>query len=447
MEERVIRGGIVVLPDGPLRADIRVRGGRIAEIGPGLDPAGATTVDAGELHLLPGAIDTHGHQWEPGFTTRLDFEETTASAAVGGVTTLLDHPLTPPLVLDRVGFEAKVALGRATSVIDFGLHGGAAPDHLNDLAGLWAAGATGIKVFTCPTGTALDGFDDPGRLDALFARLGTIGARALVHAEEATVLAAARAALEADGQTGVADFPRWHTLEAEQRAVAAVLAVAERHGVEVLIVHASHPSIVAATIAARGRGVRAFVETCPHYLHLDDGDLARLGSWAMTAPPVRDRASRDALREQLGAGAIDVIGSDHCAIGRPGKSGAAMTSLIPGVPGLDVFLPLLLDLVAEGVLDWRGLAEATSTRPARLFGLPGKGALIVGNDADIAFVEPDRTWTIEAAALPSSAGWSPYDGRTIRGAVQETWSRGVAVARDGKPIGRPGHGRFIARAA
>ncbi len=447
MDERVIRGGIVVLPDGLRRADIRVRDGRIAEIGADLDPAGATIVEGGGLHLLPGAIDTHGHQWEPGFTTRPDFEETTASAAVGGVTTLLDHPLTPPVVVDRVGFEAKVALGRATSIIDFGLHGGAAPDHLEDLAGMWAAGATGIKVFTCPTGTVLDGFDDAARLEALFARLGSIGARALVHAEDATILAAAHAALEVGGRTRAADFPGWHTLEAEQRAVGSVLALAERFGVEVVIVHASHPSIVAATAGARERGVRAFVETCPHYLHLEDEDLATLGPWAMTAPPVRDRAARDGLRSHLADGAIDVIGSDHCAIGPDGKSGPQMTDVIAGVPGLDVFLPLLLDLVADGVLDWPGLVAATSTRPARLFGLSGKGALIVGNDADIVFVDPGRSWTVEAASLPSSAGWSPYEGRTLFGAVTETWSRGVVVARDGKSIGRPGHGRFIARAA
>ena len=110
-------------------------------------------------------------------------------------------------------------------------------------------------------------------------------------------------------------------------------------------------------------------------------------------------------------------------------------------------LPLLLDLVAEGVIDWRGLAEATSARPARLFGLPGKGALVVGADADIVFVEPDRTWTIEAASRSLLGRLVAVRGRAIRGKPSTKRSRGVAVARDGKPIGRPGHGRFIARAA
>lgn len=447
MGERVIRGGMVVVPDGPVRADIRVTDGRISEIGPDLRAGGATVVDAGGLHILPGAIDGHGHQWEPGFTTSPDFVDTTASAAVGGVTTLLDHPLTPPVVLDRRGFEAKAALGAATSLIDFGLHAGVAPDRLDELPGVWAAGATGIKVFTCETGTALDGFDDPDRCAELFGRLGAIGARALVHGEDAASLRSARASLESAHTTGISAFPRWHSLEAELAAVERILALAGATGVEVLIVHASHPTIVAAVRSARARGIAASAETCPHYLHLADDDLMTKGAWAMTAPPVRDRASRDGLRARLRAGEIETVGSDHCAIAREGKTGARMTEFIPGVPSLDLFLPLMVDLISSGSLDWATVAAATAGRPARLFGLPAKGAIEIGRDADLVLMDASREWTVRAVELPCSAGWSPYEGRTLRGAVIETWSRGEPVARDGQPIGRPGHGRFLARAA
>jgi dihydroorotase-like cyclic amidohydrolase len=146
-------------------------------------------------------------------------------------------------------------------------------------------------------------------------------------------------------------------------------------------------------------------------------------------------------------GAIDVIGSDHCTIDRQGKEVDDIARVIPGIPGLDLFLPLLVDLIATAGLTWSALAAATAARPARLFRLPAKGTIEVGKDADMAFVDPDRRWVVRAANLPSSAGWSPYEGRTLTGAVTETWSRGVVVARDGQPIGRPGHGRFIARAA
>ena len=447
MDERLIRGATVIGAEGPIRAEIRVQGGRIAGVGTRMDPAGCEVVDATDLYVLPGAIDGHGHQWEPGFTSPADFGDATASAVVGGVTTLLDHPLTTPLVVTLDAFEAKRRLGARTSLIDFGLHAGASPAHLGELRGLWAAGATGIKVFTCPTGTLLDGFDEPVRLDDLFGELHGIGARALVHAEDASMLASTAAALTAANHVSVTSFPAWHSLAAEQAAVGGILELAERRRVEVLIVHASHPSIVHAVLTARSRGVAAFVETCPHYLVLADPDLAQQGAWAVTAPPVRDSAARDELRRQIQDGSIDTIGSDHCAIGRQGKDVARMTEIIPGVPGLDLFLPLLLDLVARGSIDWQSLIRATATTPARLFGLRQKGAIAIGNDADLVFVDPNREWTVRAADLPGSAGWSPYEGRSLRGSVVETWSRGVPVARGGQPIGRPGHGRFIARAA
>jgi allantoinase len=441
----LVRGGSVVLPGRVQVADVRVRDGRIVEIGSGLTAAAESIVDAGGLTVLPGAIDPHGHQWEPGFTSHADFRDVTASAAFGGVTTLLDHPLTPPVVLDLRAFAAKVALGERTSSIDFGLHGGASPGTLDELEGMWRAGATGIKLFTCPTGTQLDGFEDPDALARAFDRLGSIGALALVHAEDAATLGRTAATVHAEGGGQVADFARWHSLEAEATATDRVLDLAERSGAPVYIVHASDPSVVDQVAAARDRGLAAHVETCPHYLHLWSADLAAQGARAMTAPPVRDEIAREGLRQRLGNGMIDTVGSDHCTVGSAGKSGDTMESVIPGLPSLDLFVPLLLDLVATGVLDLPRLAEVTAATPARVFGLPAKGAIEIGRDADLVLVDPTGSIVVDASRLPSSAGWSPYDGRTLRGSVVETLSRGEPVARDGQPIERAGHGRFVRR--
>lgn len=442
----LLRGGKVVVNDAIVPADIRLAGGKIAEIGLNLPVDGEVVVDLEGLHVLPGAVDPHGHQWEPGFTPAADFADVTASAAFGGVTTLLDHPLTTPVIVDRATFAAKVALGERSSIIDFGLHGGAAPDHLDDLAGLWAEGATGIKLFTCPTGTPLDGFDDAALLRAAFERIAALGALVLVHAEAADVLATNRARLEADGRGGLDDFDTWHSLEAEATAVERVLQLAADTGAQIYVVHASHPAIVDQVVAARGTGSKVAIETCPHYLHLTEADLRAQGGFAMTAPPVRSTESRDGLRSKLGAGRIDTVGSDHCAIGKPGKMADTMTAIIPGVPGLDLHLPLLLDLVADGVIDLPTVARVTAANPARIFGLSTKGAISVGRDADLAIVDPSEEWTVRAADLPGSCGWSPYDGRVLRGRLVETWSRGERVQREGHVIGVPGRGRFIRRA-
>ena len=437
----------MVAPDGVRDLDVRVDDGRITEIGRALPLDGQRVVDCDGLHVLPGAIDPHGHQWEPGFTPAADFADVTASAAVGGVTTLLDHPLTTPVVVDRQTFDAKAALGERTSIVDFGLHGGAAPDHLDDLVDVWAGGATGIKLFTCRTGTPLDGFDDPERREAAFRRLGAIDALALVHAEDEATLDRRRAELEADGGGGVADFDAWHSLEAEEAAVERVLELAARTGTRTYLVHASHPGVVdRARRAAKERADSVHVETCPHYLHLTEADLrAGGGGWLMTAPPVRDAGARAGLRERLADGAIDTIGSDHCAISAAGKSGDRMEAIIPGVPGLDVFLPLLLDLVAEGAIDLPRVAAVTAGTPARIFGLPMKGAIEVGRDADLVTVDLAATVTVRAEELPCSAGWSPYEGRTLRGAVVDSWSRGERIVHEGRLQAEPGRGRFLRR--
>ena len=436
----------MVSPDGVRDLDVRVDDGRITEIGRALPLDGHGVVDCDGLHVLPGAIDPHGHQWEPGFTPAADFSDVTASAAVGGVTTLLDHPLTTPVVVDRQTFDAKVALGERTSIVDFGLHGGAAPDHLDDFADLWSGGATGIKLFTCRTGTPLDGFDEPERLEAAFRRLAAIDALALVHAGDQATLDRRRAELEGEGGGSVGDFDAWHSIEAEETAVDRVLELAARTGTRTYLVHASHPRVVDRARGAATQGAfSVHVETCPHYLHLTDTDLRAGGGWLMTAPPVRDAMARAVLRTRLADGAIDTIGSDHCAISAAGKSGDRMEAIIPGVPGLDVYLPLLLDLVAEGAVDLPRVADVTAAAPARIFGLPAKGAIEVGRDADLVTVDLDATLTVRATELPCSAGWSPYEGRTLRGVVVDTWSRGERIVHEGRLEAGPGRGRFLRR--
>jgi allantoinase len=425
--------------------DIRVRSGRIVEIGRGLEPVGEEQIDAGGLTVLPGAVDPHAHQWEAGFTSPPDFRDTTASAAVGGVTTLVDHPLTPPEVLDRKGLEAKVTLGERTSSIDFALHGGASPGNLDEIDGMWTAGAVGIKLFTCRTGTALDGFEDPSALALALERVAEVGALVLVHAEDAATLDSAAASLRATGGGSIGDFTEWHSLDAEVVATDRVLSLAARTSARVYLVHVSHPTIVSHAASAQARGQVVHVETCPHYLHLTDDDVHSQGARVLTAPPVRDRVARDGLRAGLATGTIDTVGSDHCAVDPGAKSGATMDAIIPGIPSLDIYLPLLLDLVADGVIDLPRLAEVTASAPARIFGLHRKGAIEVGRDADLALVDPNGMTTVDASRLPGSAGWSPYEGRTLRGAVVATWSRGVLVARDGVPTERAGHGRFVRR--
>jgi dihydroorotase (multifunctional complex type) len=441
----LVRGGTVVRPTGSRREDVRIRAGTVAETGPRLVPEGEPALDATGLHVLPGVIDAHSHLWEAGFASRPDFRDDTASAAVGGIATIIDHPLTPPEILDVERFQAKIELGERTSFTDFALHAGASPDRLDELAGLWAAGATGIKVFACDTGIPMRGFVTSDTRRAVLERVAALDAIAVVHAEDQTVLDRQRTTLEREARTGAVWFGEWHAAEAETSAVDDVLAIAAATGARVYIAHSSLPETADAVAEAWGAGVRAWSETCPHYLTLSDQDIVEHGHWAVTAPPVRDPARRDRLRRQLSS-EISVVGSDHCSVLPARKAGSNVFEGLPGVPGNETMVPILLDLVAQGVITIERMAALIAENPARLFGLFGrKGAIEPGFDGDLTVVDLEGETVPRAADMIGVAGWTPYEGIRLRGRVEATVSRGRIIARGGQLLGDPGVGQWIAR--
>jgi dihydroorotase (multifunctional complex type) len=442
----LIRGGTVVTTTGRYRADVRVVGGRIAEIGPDLEARGAT-FDAGGMHVLPGVIDAHHHQWEPGLASRTDFRDDTASAVAGGITTILDHPLTPPEVVDGRRFMKKVALGERTSFVDFGLHGGASPDRLDGLADQWSAGATGFKFFTCDTGVPMRGFVERRDREALLERTAALGALALVHAEDQAILDRNRTTLEgANGPLGEI-FGSWRSAEAELVAAQEVLDIARSRGARLYFVHTSQPEVVDLVVEARGRGEAVWVETCPHYLRFTDVDLVRRGSWIATAPPVRNERARFGLVSRLAVD-IDTVGSDHGSVLPERKEIVDPFRAQAGVPGNETLVPLMLDLAAAGSITLERVTSLLASNPARIFGIDDrKGRIAVGLDGDLTIVDTQAMTVPTASRMVGVAGWTPYEGWELRGQVAATIIRGVVVALGGTPERQPGFGRFVPRGA
>lgn len=444
-QDLLVGGGTVVRPSGSAREDVRIRSGRIVETGPDLASEGEPLLDAAGLHVLPGVIDAHSHQWEQGLAARPDFRDDTASAAAGGITTILDHPLTPPEILDADRLRAKVELGERTSFIDFALHAGASPDHLDDMAGLWAAGAIAFKVFTCETGVPMGGFVTTAARRSVLERVAVLDAIALVHAEEQAILDRERARLEREGRIEAAVFGEWRSPEAEAAAVDEMLSLAAETGARVYFVHTSLPEAVDAVTRARAAGASAWAETCPHYLVLTDDDVRKRGHWATTSPPVRDRLRRDLLRNQLSSG-ISVVGSDHGSVLPENKAGRDVFHGQPGLPGNETMVPILLDLVAQGVVTIERVVALVAENPARLFGLFGrKGAIQPDFDGDLTLVDLAGETVPKAATMVGVAGWTPYEGMRLRGRVEATVVRGRVVARDGRLLLEPGVGIWAPR--
>jgi allantoinase len=207
-------------------------------------------------------------------------------------------------------------------------------------------------------------------------------------------------------------------------------------------VHVSSGRGVALVAEARARGVEATCETCPHYLALTDDDAERLGVVAKCAPPLRPAAERDALWSAVASGDLPMIASDHSPSPASLKDTPDAFAAWGGIAGAQTLLALTLDEGERRDVPLATLVAAVAGFPARRFGLAGKGALEVGNDADLALVRPHTPWTLTADDLRQRHRQSPFLGRELRHRVVRTLLRGRIVQAGGQIVAEPG-GRLL----
>jgi allantoinase len=435
----------VVLDDGIRETDVLVEEGRIVAIGAG---AARAEIDARGLVVLPGVVDAHVHLNEPGRAEWEGFAAGTAGAAAGGTTTVCDMPLNSiPPTLDRAAFEAKRRALERSALVDVALWGGAvAPDA--PLEELRAAGVVGVKVFMSDSGVPEFPRVDDAALEAILSRAASLGLLVAVHAEDEAAVSANASRLRAAGRADLAAWRESRPIESEVAAVRRLLSLARRTGARVHLLHASSAAAVDEVVVARRAGVDASVETCPHYLTFDADDVRTIGTALKCAPPIR-RGALEGLWELAADGRVDWIASDHSPCTRALKEPAdgAFTSAWGGISGIQSTLPVL---ISEGVhgrgMSLEVVAQLLATRPAKRLGLhPRKGEIRVGGNADFVLVDLDREWTLDADALETRSGLSPYVGRRFRGAVVRTIVRGRTVYADGKVTGTPGDGWFVQR--
>lgn len=234
--------------------------------------------------------------------------------------------------------------------------------------------------------------------------------------------------------------------------MAQTLELARAAGVRVQIAHASTAHAVELVSRARADGVPATVETCPHYLFLDESALDAHGPFAKINPPLRTADIAAALWERVRAGEVDVIGSDHSPflVEEKAPFGDDIWRALPGTPGLEAMLPLLLTAVADERLRLDQLVAVSSGNAARIFGLPAKGRIAAGADADLALVDIGGQWRIDTSSWLTRAREAArvWDGREVRGRVLATYVRGIRVWDAGiGVVGPPGWGRQVRPAA
>ena len=417
-----IIGGEVVTGAGRRPANVYVEDGKIAAVTPERHES-RETFDATGALVMPGMVDAHVHFMDPGDPEREDFPSGTAAAARAGVTTVIEHTHAAP-VISAADLEAKREHLAGRARVDFALAAHAWPDRLDEVPGVWAAGAAFIKAFTCTT-HGVPGFD-AAHLRTLFERAATCGAPVLVHAEDESLTADAEQRLRTREDGAV--LPAWRSRAAEQVALTTVAVLARDTGARAIAAHVSHQD-------ALGLLADVMVESCPQYLTLLEDEVVEHGAFRKFTPPARahDSGDLDAMWRALADGTIDLISSDHAPSTPEQKRAGSIWDVHFGLPGIDTTFSVLLDGAAAGRITYERIVAAYSEAPARIYGLTTKGRLEPGADADLVIVDPTERWTVQDEDVRSKAGWSPYSGRTFTGRAVKTYLRGE----------EPGTGRFI----
>jgi len=451
----LIKGGTIVNADAMTKADVLIDGEEIALIGLDLDVAADQVIDATGKWILPGAIDGHTHMEMPfgGTYSKDTFETGTRAAAFGGTTTIVDFAIQPMGGTLRQGIDTWHEKADGKACIDYGFHcivSDMRDELLPEMDRLVEEGITDFKLFTAYPGVFLS--SDAAIFKAL-KQTTKNGGLILMHAENGPVIDAVAADLVAAGTTdpighGLARYPVF-----EGEATNRVIRLAKAAGAPVYFVHLSAKDALDEVRRARDEGLPVYAETCPQYLFLSLDDLGHgfEGSKFVCSPPLRDTKGghQEELWKGLIADDLQLIGTDHCPFDFHGQKemGRGDFRKIPnGLPGVEDRVDLVHDGgVVTGKITPSRFVELVSTAPARMFGLPKKGSISVGMDADVVVYDPNRKHVISASTHHMAVDYSCYEGRTVQGGSDVVLSRGKVIVDHGTWLGSAGHGKFQRR--
>ena len=421
----LIRGGRVIDPANGIdeQLDIFIENGKIVRLGRDLAVPDARVLVAGGLTVAPGLVDLHVHLREPGFEAKETVATGCAAAARGGVTTLVAMPNTRPaadcpeivrLVRDKAALTGVNVL--PAGAVTVGQNGQA----LTDFAALKAAGVPALTDDGMP-------IQNLALLRQAMIQAKALGLPLLDHCEDKDMVRNyAVNEGKASAQLGLPGRPAI----AEELQIMRDAMLAEETGTHVHICHISTGKGVDIVRRAKARGVRITCETCPQYFTLTEDEVLRQGALARVNPPLRTHEDVEAIRAGLIDGTIDAIATDHAPHTAEEKS-RPLPDAPSGLVGLETSMALALtELYHSGLLSLSRVVELMSASPAALLAL-NKGTLGVERDADFVLFDPDEEWTIDKRDFVSKGRNTPFHGRTVRGKVKYTISRGNIIYQEG----------------
>ena len=440
----LFKNGTVVSGRGTRRADVLVEDEKILQVARGISDPLARTVDVTGKLLLPGFIDAHTHFDLDvcNTTTADDFDSGTRSAIRGGTTTVVDFACPNKGESLHYGLDLWHKKADGNCWCDYGFH--MTIDDWNEdiereIDDMYAAGISSFKMYMTYPAMMIG---DEAMYKAL-KKLKEKGGICGVHCENSGVINALIEEKRAAGATGVASHPETRPDYLEAEAVGRLLRIAQAVDIPVVIVHLTNAAALAEVHAARRRGQKVYVETCPQYLVLDDSvyyneDYSRAARY-VCAPPLRKSADCRALWAGLRRGEIQTVSTDHCSFTLEQKeAGRGDFTRIPGgLPGVEARGELVYSFgVATRKISLATMCRVLSENPAKLYGMfPRKGVIAPGADADIVVYDPRADHILRAEDMVSRAGYTPYEGFVTRGSIAQVWLRGRLMVEDGQVVG------------
>jgi allantoinase len=419
--------------------DIGIREGKIAAIGQwGSLPAAEEVIDAVDRVILPGGIDTHVHAGDPG---GFDFTTTSMAAALGGVTTTVDMPFQIPSTTNPETFDQKLAAIESKALVDFALWATCEPGGLDVIDPLREKGVVGFKLVMQRSVEGIMPLHNDGEILELLPEIHRAGLQAAVHAESKEQILYLEEKLRRQGRSDPKAFLDCHPPISELEAIHRILFIAEQTGSRVHIAHCSLGEGIDLVDRARQEGRPVSVETCPHYLLLDESVFDEKGVLAKLSPALRDRRQGELLWQKMREGRIDNVASDHIPYPLAFKEQGIWQSMA-GIPGIQTMFPILVsEGVNKGRIDLPQLVRVMSEGPARVAGLyPRKGSANIGADADFAIFDLSMERVVK---LEEQVGleWTLYEGMN---AVypDQVLVRGRLVVDESEVIGAKGYGEF-----
>lgn len=433
MFETLIRGATVVNAEGLSRSDVGIAAGEVvALIAPGETAQAGTVIDASGCFLLPGLVDAHAHLRDPGLTHKEDFSSGTHAAALGGVTTVLDMPTDEPWTATPGQLADKMALAEGRIHVDVGLQAVVSHDP-SLIPGLIDLAPVSFELFTAdvPDDFLFGTLDEVAEALKAFADADTLIG---ISPGDQSILAGSTAR---DRSGTIAAFLDSRPPLAEANGIARALVAAASAGARIHVRQIN--SELGIETWSRLRGIAdASVETTPQNLFFTAQDYETQGANLKASPPLRSRQDVDALRAALSAGLIDIVATDHAphAPAEKAAAHAAFADIPGGMPGLQTLLPAMLKLVDDGLIILPDLVRMCASNPAERFGLGRrKGRIAAGYDADLLILDPRLSGTIANADQVSRAGYTPFDGWTVKARLTSVFLRGREIVREGKLIG------------